>query len=83
METIGGIRYPIVVPKGRLVSKWTVAGPSCDSFDIISDDVELPEPEVGDRVYIMSAGAYTTAYASLFNGFPIPRTYLCPDKVVL
>ena len=76
METIGGICYPVVVSKNGPMSKWTLAGPSCDSFDTISDDVELPEVEVGDKVYIMSAGAYTTAYASSFNGFPIPKTYL-------
>ncbi len=55
--------------------KWVVAGPSCDSFDVISDDIDLPEMEIGDRVYILSAGAYTIAYASRFNGFPIPKTY--------
>ena len=27
----------------------------------------------GDRVYIGTAGAYTTAYASRFNGFDVPR----------
>lgn len=77
MESIGGIRYPITVARdGRPRSRWAVAGPSCDSFDIISTEVELEEPEVGDKVYIMSAGAYTTAYASNFNGCAMPKTYL-------
>jgi ornithine decarboxylase len=26
----------------------------------------------GDFIYIPNAGAYTTAYASEFNGFPLP-----------
>jgi len=56
-------------------SRWVLAGPSCDSFDVIATDVELAEPEIGDKVYIMSAGAYTTVYASNFNGFCIPKTY--------
>jgi ornithine decarboxylase len=76
MESVGGIKYPLAVAKGGKVSKWMLAGPSCDSFDVISADIELPEPEVGDKVYIMSAGAYTTAYASQFNGFLVPKTYL-------
>jgi ornithine decarboxylase len=29
----------------------------------------------GDRVYIGTAGAYTTAYASTFNGFDVPATH--------
>jgi ornithine decarboxylase len=76
METIGGIKYPLMVAKDGEVGKWVLAGPSCDSFDVISSEEELPELEIGDRVYIMSAGAYTTAYASRFNGFPIPKTCL-------
>jgi len=75
MESIGNIRYPIYVERDGPVSKWVIAGPSCDSFDVISSEVELPELEIGDKVYLNSAGAYTTAYASRFNGFPIPRIY--------
>ena len=83
METIGGIKYPLATAENHpktsegkdKISKWTLAGPSCDSFDVISTEVELPEMDIGDRIYIMSAGAYTTAYASQFDGFPIPRTY--------
>ena len=35
-------------------------------------------PRAGDRVYIHSAGAYTTCYASTFNGFDLPPTYVQP-----
>ena len=75
METIGGIKYPMATAKGNVTRKWVLAGPSCDSFDVISTEAELPDLEIGDRIYIMSAGAYTTAYASEFDGFPIPRTH--------
>jgi ornithine decarboxylase len=52
----------------------TVTGPSCDSSDTMFYGAALPDTlEVGDRVYIGSAGAYTTSYASSFNGFPPPR----------
>ena len=71
MESIGGIRYPMAVARNGPGSRWVLAGPSCDSFDVISTEVELTEPEIGDKVYIMSAGAYTTAYASNFNVFCI------------
>jgi ornithine decarboxylase len=75
MESMGGIQYPVAVAGNGSKGSWVLAGPSCDSFDVISNEVELTEPEIGDKVYIMSAGAYTTAYASNFNGFCIPKTY--------
>jgi ornithine decarboxylase len=75
MESIGGFRYSMVADRDGPLRKWVVAGPSCDSFDVISNEVELPELQIGDKVYISSAGAYTTAYASRFNGFPTPNTY--------
>ncbi len=76
MESIGGIRYSFVVGSRARPKKWTIAGPSCDSFDVIARDVYLPEPNIGDIVVIPSAGAYTISYASEFNGFPIPETVL-------
>ncbi|MBT9162003.1 MAG: Lysine/ornithine decarboxylase [Dehalococcoidia bacterium] len=75
MESIGGFRYSMTADRDGPVHKWVVAGPSCDSLDVISNGVELPELQIGDKVYISSAGAYTTAYASRFNGFLIPKTY--------
>ena len=51
-----------------------IAGPTCDEVDILYENAgyELPLAlEVGDRIQILSAGAYTATYASVgFNGFP-------------
>lgn len=74
MEAVGGIKYRVIPSRAGAARKWVLSGPTCDSFDVISSEVELPDLEVGDRVYIPSAGAYTTAYASEFDGFPIPET---------
>lgn len=53
---------------------FTVTGPSCDSSDTMFYGVNLPSTvDVGDRLYIGSAGAYTLSYASHFNGFPPPQ----------
>ena len=53
---------------------FTVTGPSCDSSDTMFFGVALPTTiDVGDRLYIGSAGAYTLSYASSFNGFPPPQ----------
>jgi ornithine decarboxylase len=48
----------------------TLAGPTCDSFDIIARSEELPELEIGDIVYVENIGAYSTASSTYFNGFP-------------
>jgi ornithine decarboxylase len=76
MESIGGIKYTYIVGSRNEPKRWTIAGPSCDSFDVIDKEVELPEPEVGNRILILSSGAYTISYASEFNGFSIPKTIL-------
>ncbi|MFA4918461.1 MAG: type III PLP-dependent enzyme [Thermodesulfovibrionales bacterium] len=79
MESVGGIKYSYIVESNKQVRSrklWTVAGPSCDSFDVIDKNVLLPEPEVGNLILILSSGAYTISYASEFNGFSIPRTIL-------
>ena len=61
-----GPRLPVVV-----------TGPSCDSQDTLADDALLSaDLQVGDRVTLHTAGAYTTAYACAFNGFQVPDDQL-------
>jgi len=79
MESVGGIKYSYIVESNKQVRSrklWTMAGPSCDSFDVIDKNVLLPEPKVGNLILILSSGAYTISYASEFNGFSIPKTIL-------
>ena len=76
MESVGGIKYTYIVESNKAAKKWTVAGPTCDSFDVMDRAVQLPEPEVGDRLIILASGAYTTSYASVFNGFLVPKIIL-------
>lgn len=54
--------------------KFTVAGPTCDSMDIVSKNMYLPHNlEDGDFVVFRNAGAYSITYATNFNGFPMPK----------
>jgi ornithine decarboxylase len=76
MEAIGGIKYEFVTDNKGAASPCIVAGPSCDSFDVIDKEVKLPELELGELVYILGAGAYTNAYASTFGGHPLPKVIL-------
>jgi ornithine decarboxylase len=74
------IKYRILTP-GRRGSSGPVvlAGPTCDSADILYELTEYRLPlglEIGDKIEILSTGAYTASYASVgFNGFSPIRTY--------
>ncbi|WP_203580161.1 type III PLP-dependent enzyme [Microbacterium hibisci] len=51
--------------------RWaTLAGPTCDSSDVIARDVLLPDLHVGDLLVSPTMGAYTTVTATRFNGRP-------------
>jgi len=52
-----------------------VFGQTCDGLDCISQSELLPELEIDDLVYSENIGAYSSASATWFNGFP-------PAKVV-
>jgi ornithine decarboxylase len=47
-----------------------LAGPTCDSIDVIRERLELPKLDMGDLVIGRVMGAYTWASASEFNFFP-------------
>jgi ornithine decarboxylase len=73
IETTEGLKYKIRTDRSGPDTPWHVAGPTCDSVDVILRDEPLPSDlQEGDFIYIRNAGAYTTAYASEFNGFPLP-----------
>lgn len=58
---------------------FTITGPTCDSTDTVYEGVLLPSSiDVGDRVYLGCAGAYTLSFASAFNGFLPPATTFLP-----
>ena len=75
-ETIDeAIRYQFATPRdGDAVGPCVLAGPSCDSADVLYEKrpVMLPVTlKAGDRVIIRNTGAYTSSYSSVgFNGFP-------------
>ncbi len=52
-------------------------GKTCDSMDFIAMEKNAPKYEVGDVMIFSNMGAYTSATATTFNGFPlIPKVYL-------
>ncbi|MBR0155308.1 MAG: type III PLP-dependent enzyme [Treponema sp.] len=83
IETLDeSIKYPIVTNKdkpGVKESEVIIAGPTCDSMDIMYENSRYKLPtnlKSGDKIYWLSTGAYTSTYASVeFNGFPPLKTY--------
>jgi ornithine decarboxylase len=68
---------PIILPFNERDGKLHLSrifGPTCDSIDLISDNVLLPELAVGEWMYVEGFGAYTIAASSSFNGF---KTNIC------
>jgi ornithine decarboxylase len=82
-ETEGeSIKYRIATPHdGMAMGPVAIAGPTCDGADIMYERSNYRLPlalTCGDRVELLSAGAYVTTYASTkFNGFaPLMEYYL-------
>jgi ornithine decarboxylase len=82
-ETEGeAIKYRITTPHDAgPVGPVAIAGPTCDGADIMYDKSNYRLPLAlasGDRVELLSTGAYVTTYASQrFNGFaPLAEHYL-------
>ena len=48
----------------------TLAGPTCDSADVIARDYPMPALAIGDVVVSPMMGAYTSVTSSRFNGIP-------------
>ena len=68
------IKFPIWTEKKGEMEEVIIAGPTCDSADIMYENYKYGLPlnlASGDRLYWFSTGAYTTSYSSIeFNGFP-------------
>lgn len=82
-ETEGeAIKYAFRTPHdGGAEGPVTIAGPTCDSTDTLYEKSNYRLPlalDCGDRIELLSTGAYVTTYASQgFNGFkPLAEHYI-------
>lgn len=77
--------YHEIVPlqkiKGKSISS-DVVGPVCESGDYFAKDRILPPFQKGDRMALMSAGAYGFVMASNYNARPKPAEILVKGKKV-
>jgi len=61
-------------------------GPTCDSMDCLTKNIEIPELNVGDWLVFENMGAYTLVAASRFNGMKKPKVFYAnqeSDKLLL
>ncbi|HEV7633543.1 MAG TPA: type III PLP-dependent enzyme [Steroidobacteraceae bacterium] len=66
-------QYPIEsLRTGGELKPSVLAGPTCDSVDVIVEKIMLPKLKSGDLIIGRAMGAYTWATASEFNFFPKP-----------
>jgi diaminopimelate decarboxylase len=66
---------PVVEKKAETIVA-DVVGPICESGDFFARDREVPRPERGDLLAVMSAGAYGFTMASNYNSHPRPPEVL-------
>jgi ornithine decarboxylase len=83
IETLDeSIKYPIYFEGEGPAEEVILAGPTCDSMDILYERTPYFMPssaKIGDKVYILTTGAYTQSYSSVyFNGFPPLKSYILP-----
>ncbi|MDE0798806.1 MAG: type III PLP-dependent enzyme [Nitrosomonadaceae bacterium] len=65
-------------PTGEFHSS-VLAGPTCDSIDVVAEDIELPEMFIGDVLVSKKMGAYTIVSATEFNYYPKPKIVVVED----
>ena len=80
IETLDeAIRYPLYTEKTGETEEVIIAGPTCDSMDILYEHNKYALPldlAQGDRLFWFATGAYTTSYSAIeFNGFPPLKAY--------
>jgi ornithine decarboxylase len=74
-------KYPVASlrQEGELLPS-VLAGPTCDSIDVIDDNIMLPELEVGDLIVGRMMGAYTWASATDFNFFKRAKVVVMHER---
>ena len=68
----------------KVEDTYTIAGPICESGDIIGSDRKLPKIEKGDLIAVLDTGAYGFSMSSQYNGRPrCAEVLVCKGKANL
>jgi diaminopimelate decarboxylase len=74
--------FPVVAaPEGATPIKADLVGPVCETGDFLARNRHMPEPQAGDLLAIMSAGAYGAVQAGTYNSrLLIPEILVDGDR---
>ena len=72
---------PVREPVDGTTEAVDIVGPVCESGDFFAQNRELPPLDSGDRIALLSAGAYGFVMASNYNTRPMPAEILVDGKV--
>jgi len=71
-----GARHQVLpLYSGGRRAVFDLAGPACESGDVLARDVELPAPRIGDALAFLWAGAYGSAMSFNYLDHPRPGEY--------
>ncbi len=74
---------PVLKNESAPVHAVDVVGPICESGDFLAKDRKMPQPQSGDLLAVMSAGAYGFTMASNYNSRPKTPEVLVKDKQIM
>jgi diaminopimelate decarboxylase len=66
-------------PQGKPSKVYSIAGPLCESGDVLAKDRSLPQIKEGDILAVMNGGAYGFSMSSTYNSRPRPAEVLLRD----
>ncbi|MBN1211841.1 MAG: type III PLP-dependent enzyme [candidate division Zixibacteria bacterium] len=66
-------QYPVITNRTGEEKLSVLAGPTCDSFDVMYDGLMIPEHHIGDMLIFPMTGAYCAVSGSDFNSLRRPE----------
>lgn len=72
---------PVEKFNDRKTIRTHIAGPYCESTDVLARDLEMPVSAAGEYLAVMSAGAYGMSMASLYNSRGRASEVMIKDKM--
>ena len=74
---------PVTKNESAPVNTVDVVGPICESGDFLAKDRKMPQPQSGDLLAVMSAGAYGFTMASNYNSRPKTPEVLVKEDTIM